>query len=140
MSIESKCDQLYEILESIKQHKAISLSEMTEFYNKIKEIKDLHKKEQDTILDAIHTRASIASMEYTLGEYNHDNEIGNKIAEEYRKDMNEGKCFAYGDCKFYVEQTFNGNYKVVEEELEIAKANADASNKKIEDLNEQDLI
>ena len=36
--------------------------------------------------------------EEALGEYNLDNNIGNSIAENYRKDMNEGRCFAYDDA------------------------------------------
>ena len=36
--------------------------------------------------------------EEALGEYNLDNNIGNSIAENYRKDMNEDRCFAYDDA------------------------------------------
>ena len=39
-----------------------------------------------------------------MGEYNLDNNIGNSIAENYRKDMNEGKCFAYDEAIEIVKQ------------------------------------
>ena len=42
--------------------------------------------------------------EYNIGEYNLDNNIGNSIAENYRKDMNEGKCFAYDEAIEIVKQ------------------------------------
>ena len=45
-----------------------------------------------------------ALAEYNMGEYNLDNNIGNSIAENYRKDMNEGKCFAYDEAIEIVKQ------------------------------------
>ena len=45
-----------------------------------------------------------ALAEYNIGEYNIDNNIGNSIAENYRKDMNEGKCFAYDEAIEIVKQ------------------------------------
>ena len=45
-----------------------------------------------------------ALAEYNIGEYNLDNNIGNSIAENYRKDMNEGKCFAYDEAIKIVKQ------------------------------------
>ena len=45
-----------------------------------------------------------ALAEYNIGEYNLDNNIGNSIAENYRKDMNEGKCFAYDEAIEIVKQ------------------------------------
>ena len=45
-----------------------------------------------------------ALAEYNMGEYNLDNNIGNSIAENYRKDMNEGKCFAYDEAIEIVNQ------------------------------------
>ena len=45
-----------------------------------------------------------ALAEYNIGEYNFDNNIGNSIAENYRKDMNEGKCFAYDEAIEIVKQ------------------------------------
>ena len=137
MTIEQKCDEITNIFQDKTIGFILSAEDLIKIRSLLQDVQDIHKKEKSTILDAIQEKASIASMEYTLGEYNYDNEIGNKKAEEYRKDMNEGKCFAYGDCRFYVEQTFDGNYKVVKEELEIAKNNA--STEKIEDMKECDL-
>ena len=45
-----------------------------------------------------------ALAEYNIGEYNLDNNIGNSIAENYRKDMNEGKCLAYDEAIEIVKQ------------------------------------
>ena len=49
-----------------------------------------------------------ALAEYNIGEYNLDNNIGNSIAENYRKDMNEGKCFAYDEAIEIVKQSGTG--------------------------------
>ena len=45
-----------------------------------------------------------ALAEYNMVEYNLDNNIGNSISENYRKDMNEGKCFAYDEAIEIVKQ------------------------------------
>ena len=50
------------------------------------------------IVEEIKTLKEEALAEYNMGEYNLDNNIGNSIAENYRKDMNEGKCFAYDEA------------------------------------------
>ena len=52
----------------------------------------------DKVVEEIKTLKEEALGEYNMGEYNLDNNIGNSIAENYRKDMNEGKCFAYDDA------------------------------------------
>ena len=50
------------------------------------------------VVEEIKTLKEEALAEYNMGEYNLDNNIGNSISENYRKDMNEGKCFAYDEA------------------------------------------
>ena len=50
------------------------------------------------VVEEIKTLKEEALDEYNMGEYNLDNNIGNSISENYRKDMNEGKCFAYDEA------------------------------------------
>ena len=52
----------------------------------------------DKVMEELKIIKEDALAEYNMGEYNLDNNIGNSIAENYRKDMNEGKCFAYDDA------------------------------------------
>ena len=52
----------------------------------------------DKVVEEIKTLKEEALGEYNMGEYNLDNNIGNSISENYRKDMNEGKCFAYAEA------------------------------------------
>ena len=52
----------------------------------------------DKIVEELKIIKEDALAEYNMGEYNLDNNIGNSIAENYRKDMNEGKCFAYDEA------------------------------------------
>ena len=56
------------------------------------------------VVEEIKTLKEEALGEYNMGEYNLDNNIGNSIAENYRKDMNEGRCFAYDDAIEIVKQ------------------------------------
>ena len=56
------------------------------------------------VVEEIKTLKEEALAEYNIGEYNLDNNIGNSIAENYRKDMNEGKCFAYDEAIEIVKQ------------------------------------
>ena len=58
----------------------------------------------DKVVEEIKTLKEDALAEYSMGEYNLDNNIGNSIAENYRKDMNEGKCFAYDEAIEIVKQ------------------------------------
>ena len=58
----------------------------------------------DKVVEEIKTLKEDALAEYNIGEYNLDNNIGNSIAENYRKDMNEGKCFAYDEAIEIVKQ------------------------------------
>lgn len=52
----------------------------------------------DKVVEELKVIKEDALAEYNIGEYNLDNNIGNSIAENYRKDMNEGKCFAYDEA------------------------------------------
>ena len=52
----------------------------------------------DKVIEEIKTLKEEALGEYNMGKYNLDNNIGNSISENYRKDMNEGRCFAYDDA------------------------------------------
>ena len=58
----------------------------------------------DKVVEEIKTLKEEALGEYNMGEYNLDNNIGNSISENYRKDMNEGRCFAYDDAIEIVKQ------------------------------------
>lgn len=58
----------------------------------------------DKAVEEIKTLKEEALGEYNMGEYNLDNNIGNSISENYRKDMNEGRCFAYDDAIEIVKQ------------------------------------
>ena len=58
----------------------------------------------DKVVEEIKTLKEEALGEYNMGEYNLDNNIGNSISENYRKDMNEGRCFAYDDVIEIVKQ------------------------------------
>ena len=58
----------------------------------------------DKVVEEIKTLKEEALAEYNMGEYNLDNNIGNSIAENYKKDMNEGKCFAYDEAIEIVKQ------------------------------------
>ena len=62
----------------------------------------------DKIIEEIKTLKEEALGEYNMGEYNLDNNIGNSISENYRKDMNEGRCFAYDDAIKIVKQGGTG--------------------------------
>ena len=56
------------------------------------------------VVEEIKTLKEEALGEYNMGEYNLDNNIGDSIAENYRKDMNEGRCFAYDDAIEIIKQ------------------------------------
>ena len=58
----------------------------------------------DKVVEELKVIKEDALAEYNIGEYNIDNNIGNSIAENYRKDMNEGKCFAYDEAIEIVKQ------------------------------------
>ena len=58
----------------------------------------------DEVVEELKVIKEDALAEYNIGEYNLDNNIGNSIAENYRKDMNEGKCFAYDEAIEIVKQ------------------------------------
>ena len=62
----------------------------------------------DKVVEEIKTLKEEALGEYNMGEYNLDNNIGNSISENYRKDMNEGRCFAYDDAIEIVKQGGTG--------------------------------
>ena len=74
----------------------------TDVFKKIKEMPTAYSV--DKVVEEIKTLKEEALAEYNMGEYNLDNNIGNSIAENYRKDMNEGKCFAYDDAIEIVKQ------------------------------------
>ena len=75
-----------------------------------KEIKEMPTAYSvDKVVEEIKTLKEEALGEYNMGEYNLDNNIGNSISENYRKDMNEGRCFAYDDAIEIVET--GGNYE-----------------------------
>ena len=58
----------------------------------------------DKVVEELKIAKEDALAEYNMGGYNLDNNIGNSIAENYRTDMNEGRCFAYDDAIEIVKQ------------------------------------
>ena len=92
----------------IKHFEAIQQQENVvglEFIAMIDEIKEQPTAyDIDKVVEEIKTLKEDALAEYNIGEYNLDNNIGNSIAENYRKDMNEGKCFAYDEAIEIVKQ------------------------------------
>ena len=64
----------------------------------------------DKVMEELKIIKEDALAEYNMGEYNLDNNIGNSIAENYRKDMNEGKCFAYDEAIEIVKQGGDADY------------------------------
>ena len=74
----------------------ISVLQLQRFINKLKNIPTAY--DIDRFVEEIKTLKEEALGEYNMGEYNLDNNIGNSISENYRKDMNEGRCFAYDDA------------------------------------------
>ena len=69
---------------------------------KMQTVEDVKKEAVNEYVKAVVEELKVikedALAEYNIGEYNLDNNIGNSIAENYRKDMNEGKCFAYDEA------------------------------------------
>ena len=94
--------------ELIKHFEAIQQQENVvglEFIAMIDEIKEQPTAyDVNKVVEEIKTLKEEALAEYNMGEYNLDNNIGNSIAENYRKDMNEGKCFAYDEAIEIVKQ------------------------------------
>ena len=74
----------------------ISVLQLQRLINKLKNIPTAY--DVDKVVEEIKTLKEEALGEYNMGEYNLDNNIGNSISENYRKDMNEGRCFAYDDA------------------------------------------
>ena len=87
---ERDCDN-FEVTVSVKDIKTI-IKEQPTAYDIDKVVGELKIIKEDAL------------AEYNIGEYNLDNNIGNSIAENYRKDMNEGKCFAYDEAIEIVKQ------------------------------------
>ena len=94
--------------ELIKHFEAIQQQENVvglEFIAMIDEIKEQPTAyDIDKVVGELKIIKEDALAEYNIGEYNLDNNIGNSIAENYRKDMNEGKCFAYDEAIEIVKQ------------------------------------
>ena len=80
----------------------ISVLQLQRLINKLKNIPTAYNI--DKVVEEIKTLKEEALGEYNMGEYNLDNNIGNSISENYRKDMNEGKCFAYDEAIEIVKQ------------------------------------
>ena len=94
--------------ELIKHFEAIQQQENVvglEFIAMIDEIKEQPTAyDVDKVVEELKIIKEDALAEYNMGEYNLDNNIGNSISENYRKDMNEGKCFAYDEAIEIVKQ------------------------------------
>ena len=80
----------------------ISVLQLKRLINKLKNIPTAY--DVDKVVEEIKILKEEALGEYNMGEYNLDNNIGNSISENYRKDMNEGKCFAYDEAIEIVKQ------------------------------------
>ena len=100
--------------ELIKHFEAIQQQENVvglEFIAMIDEIKEQPTAyDIDKVVGELKIIKEDALAEYNIGEYNLDNNIGNSIAENYRKDMNEGKCFAYDEAIEIVKQGGDADY------------------------------
>ena len=80
----------------------ISVLQLQRFINKLKNIPTAYNV--DKVVEELKIAKEDALAEYNMGGYNLDNNIGNSIAENYRIDMNEGRCFAYDDAIEIVKQ------------------------------------
>ena len=80
----------------------VSVLQLQRFINKLKNIPTAY--DVNKVVEEIKTLKEEALGEYNMGEYNLDNNIGNSISENYRKDMNEGRCFAYDEAIEIVKQ------------------------------------
>ena len=91
---------LYKIFDkyhmSTDKNTSVGKSFGTDVFKEIKEMPTAYSV--DKVVEEIKTLKEEALGEYNIGEYNLDNNIGNSISENYRKDMNEGRCFAYDDA------------------------------------------
>lgn len=82
-----------------------------------------YQKIEECIINTLDERINISLHNYAFGENNIQN-IANPTEikhNEYFKNVNEGKLFAFKDAKYYVEQAFCGNLKKVNDEIELAK-------------------
>ena len=97
---------LYKIFDkydiSTDKHASVGKSFGIDVFKEIKEMPTAYSV--DKVVEEIKTLKEEALGEYNMGEYNLDNNIGNSISENYRKDMNEGRCFAYDDAIEIVKQ------------------------------------
>ena len=86
----------------------VSVLQLQRFINKLKNIPTAYNI--DKVVEELKIIKEEALAEYNMGEYNLDNNIGNSISENYRKDMNEGKCFAYDEAIEIVKQGGDADY------------------------------
>ena len=84
----------------------ISVLQLKRLINKLKNIPTTY--DIDKVIEELKIIKEDALAEYNMGEYNLDNNIGNSISENYRKDMNEGKCFAYDEAIEIIKQGKEG--------------------------------
>ena len=80
----------------------ISVLQLQRLINKLKNIPTAYNV--DKVVEELKIAKEDALAEYNMGGYNLDNNIGNSIAENYRTDMNEGRCFAYNEAIEIVKQ------------------------------------
>ena len=99
----------------------ISVLQLKRLINKLKNIPTTY--DIDKVIEELKIIKEDALAEYNMGEYNLDNNIGNSISENYRKDMNEGKCFAYDEAIEIVKQGGDANnvckWRLCDEELNV---------------------
>lgn len=99
----------------------ISVLQLKRLINKLKNIPTAY--DIDKVIEELKIIKENALAEYNMGEYNLDNNIGNSISENYRKDMNEGKCFAYDEAIEIVKQGGDANnvckWRLCDEELNV---------------------
>ena len=97
---------LYKIFDkyhmSTDKNTSVGKSFGTDVFKEIKKMPTAYSV--DKVVKELKIIKEDALAEYNMGEYNLDNNIGNSIAENYRKDMNEGKCFAYDEAIEIVKQ------------------------------------
>ena len=112
----------------------ISVLQLKRLINKLKNIPTTY--DIDKVIEELKIIKEDALAEYNMGEYNLDNNIGNSISENYRKDMNEGKCFAYDEAIEIIKQGKEGINIMEHNSIEELKQAAKNTNELLDHLTE----
>ena len=102
--------------------KQLGVKDTDLLFAEVETIRDLHREEQKQILAGIQFKQQASNYEFTRAEQNLEEKIGSEIAQNYRKDMNEGKMFAYDDVRTIINYAFQDNFKELALENNITKS------------------